>query len=103
MASSLTAECTPLKKEYDACFNGWFEGYLEPVSKADTPAARQAIQVERKAEQYEKNCGALWASYRDCVHRAVESKGLMQLLNDARSENPLNKPIPPPSQSSSSS
>ncbi|KAH7049472.1 hypothetical protein BKA62DRAFT_739298 [Auriculariales sp. MPI-PUGE-AT-0066] len=85
MASSLTAECTPLKKEYDACFNGWFGVTLSP-----------SIQ----AEQYEKNCGALWASYRDCVHRAVESKGLMQLLNDARSENhstsPYHHPRNPP-------
>jgi len=21
-----------------------------------------------KAQEYEKNCGALWARYRDCVH-----------------------------------
>ena len=29
--SSLSPECTPLKKRYDACFNLWFEGYLRPA------------------------------------------------------------------------
>ena len=31
MASSLSDECTPMKREYDSCFNAWFEGYLEPA------------------------------------------------------------------------
>ncbi|TFK65062.1 hypothetical protein BDN72DRAFT_846052 [Pluteus cervinus] len=31
MADSLSSECTPLKKEYDLCFNAWFAGYLEPA------------------------------------------------------------------------
>jgi hypothetical protein len=25
---SMSAECTPLKHRYDACFNKWFEDYL---------------------------------------------------------------------------
>lgn len=28
---SLAAECTPLKRTYDSCFNTWFEGYLQPA------------------------------------------------------------------------
>lgn len=45
MADSLSPECTPLKKDYDTCFNAWFAGYLEPAvrimanDKADDPTA----------------------------------------------------------------
>ncbi|GMK53996.1 hypothetical protein CspeluHIS016_0105820 [Cutaneotrichosporon spelunceum] len=31
---SLAEECTPLKQRYDACFNLWFEGYLQPALDA---------------------------------------------------------------------
>ncbi|ORY30583.1 hypothetical protein BCR39DRAFT_587849 [Naematelia encephala] len=38
---SLSPECTPLKQRYDACFNSWFEGYLQPaLDAAQNPSAR---------------------------------------------------------------
>ncbi|EJD46003.1 hypothetical protein AURDEDRAFT_63914 [Auricularia subglabra TFB-10046 SS5] len=101
MALSLSSECTPLKQQYDACFNTWFESYLEPVVKADSPEERAALQ-RAKAEEYETRCGGLWAEYRDCVQRAVEAKGLTTLLGEAREENPLNAPPAPPSSGSES-
>lgn len=66
MASSLSEECTPLKQEYDACFNSWFEGYLEPLTNGKDAAAREK-HTRAKAEEYERNCGKVWKSYRDCV------------------------------------
>lgn len=68
MASSLSAECTPLKTKYDSCFNSWFEGYLEPAvsASASTPAARAAYS-KQKAEEYESSCGKLFEAYQACV------------------------------------
>ena len=65
MAQSMSPECTPLKHTYDACFNAWFEGYLEPAVSA-TPAERLKYSQE-KAEEYERNCGKIWTQYRSCV------------------------------------
>lgn len=70
MASSLSPECTPLKREYDSCFNSWFEGYLEPLSNA-SGSPSTGVERERRsreqAEEYERKCGSLWRSYKECV------------------------------------
>lgn len=79
MSQSLAPECTPLKHSYDACFNAWFEGYLEPAiaagsnggsgkngSSAASPKAREEYS-SKKAEEFEKNCGEVWRQYRSCV------------------------------------
>ncbi len=72
MASSLSEECTPLKREYDSCFNAWFEGYLEPAVSA-TPAERLKYSQD-KAEEYEAKCGRIWSQYQSCVQvRALQS------------------------------
>lgn len=65
MASSLSPECTPLKKAYDSCFNAWFEGYLEPAVAAK-PEER-ALYSKQKAEEYEAKCGSLWTEYKGCI------------------------------------
>ena len=65
MASSLSEECTPLKTAYDACFNAWFEGYLEPaVTVTD---ANRAAYSKQKAEEYDRKCGKIWNEYKNCV------------------------------------
>jgi len=66
MASSLAEECTPLKHQYDSCFNAWFEGYIEPVAEGTTPEQRKERSVE-KAKEYEERCGKVWESYKVCV------------------------------------
>ena len=66
MSSSLAPECTPLKHEYDTCFNAWFEGYLEPAVTAPTPEQRTKWAQEQAAE-YERRCGKVWAQYKECV------------------------------------
>ncbi|KIJ51281.1 hypothetical protein M422DRAFT_58845 [Sphaerobolus stellatus SS14] len=91
MASSLAEQCTPLKHEYDACFNAWFEGYLEPLVEGTTPTQRQAHQ-QAKAKEYEEKCGKIWDSYKECVQTAVKDKGLTSLLEQARQEDPLVEP-----------
>ncbi|KIP01762.1 hypothetical protein PHLGIDRAFT_38179 [Phlebiopsis gigantea 11061_1 CR5-6] len=90
MASSLSDECTPMKREYDSCFNAWFEGYLEPAVSA-TPAERLKY-TQDKAEEYEAKCGRIWSQYQKCVQRAVRDKGLETLLAQARADNPLKEP-----------
>jgi TRIAP1/MDM35 family protein len=113
MAHSLEERCTPLKLEYDSCFNSWFEGYLEPAVSASASPESRAKYSKEKAEEYERKCGKIWASYRECVQvrgrsfiykpfrptstdlflqKAVKDKGLESLLDQARKENPLKEP-----------
>ncbi|TEB27789.1 hypothetical protein FA13DRAFT_1736263 [Coprinellus micaceus] len=84
MASSLSPECTPLKTQYDACFNSWFEGYLEPAVAASSTKNRQEYS-KRKAEE----------EYKACVQKAVKDSGLESTLQQARDEHPLKSPPPP--------
>ncbi|THV04769.1 hypothetical protein K435DRAFT_569711, partial [Dendrothele bispora CBS 962.96] len=93
MADSLSPECTPLKKEYDTCFNAWFEGYLEPAVSAST-SHKQTEYSQRKAEEFQQKCGKVWENYRVCVQNALKEKGLDKLLDQSRSENPLTEPPP---------
>jgi TRIAP1/MDM35 family protein len=67
MAHSLEERCTPLKLEYDSCFNSWFEGYLEPAVSASASPETRTEYSKAKAEEYERKCGKIWANYRDCV------------------------------------
>jgi hypothetical protein len=67
MAHSLEQSCTQLKLEYDSCFNSWFEGYLEPAVTASASPESRAKYSKEKADEYERKCGKIWASYRDCV------------------------------------
>ena len=114
MAHSLEERCTSLKLEYDSCFNSWFEAYLEPAVSASASPESRAKYSKEKAEEYERKCGKIWASYRECVQvrrsflftkkftqrtrrlifsqKAVKDKGLEGLLDQARKENPLKEP-----------
>ncbi|KIM42588.1 hypothetical protein M413DRAFT_26622 [Hebeloma cylindrosporum] len=96
MSQSLSPECTPLKKEYDSCFNSWFEGYLEPAVAASASSSTRSAYSERKAEEFQQKCGKIWEQYKSCVQRAVKERGLDKLLQQAREENPLVEPPTPP-------
>ncbi|KAJ7771062.1 mitochondrial distribution/morphology family 35/apoptosis [Mycena maculata] len=92
MADSLSPECTPLKQQYDSCFNLWFEGYLEP---AILPSAPDPQRTQRKAEEFQEKCGKVYAEYQKCIQSAVKRKGIESLLQQAREEHPLREPLPP--------
>ncbi|OBZ78075.1 hypothetical protein A0H81_02750 [Grifola frondosa] len=97
MAHSLSEQCTPLKREYDTCFNAWFEGYLEPALSTSATSEQRSKYSQEKAAEYEQSCGKIWMEYRKCVQKAVKDKGLDVLLDQAREENPLKTPPPPSS------
>ena len=65
MANSISEACTPLKQEYDKCFNAWFEGYLEPAVAASPD--QRGKHSQEKAAEYEQQCGKIWKQYKDCV------------------------------------
>lgn len=65
MSQSLSAKCTPLKREYDSCFNAWFAEYLEPPIAVSPEKKRE--QDLAKTEEYEQRCGKVWAAYKECV------------------------------------
>ncbi|CAA7268727.1 unnamed protein product [Cyclocybe aegerita] len=96
MSQSLSSECTPLKQAYDSCFNSWFEGYLEPAIAASTSVEARAAYSKKKADEFQAKCGKVWDEYKACVQKAVKEKGLDKLLQQAREENPLIEPVPPP-------
>lgn len=91
MAESLSSECTPLKQSYDACFNAWFEGYLQPaleVSNSSNSSASRAAYSKEKATEFDSKCGKIWTSYKSCVMKAVKANGLDKLLDEARQDHP---------------
>jgi TRIAP1/MDM35 family protein len=67
MSQSLSQECTPLKQEYDTCFNSWFEGYLEPAVTAGASAETRAAYSKKKADEFNAKCGKVWEQYKSCV------------------------------------
>lgn len=89
MAHSLSPECTPLKHEYDTCFNTWFEGYLEPaIANANTKGHSQSQRIEyskQKKEEYDRKCGSIWAEYKDCVQ--VSSSSFLYITGNDFSSN----------------
>jgi len=87
MAHSLEKRCTPLKLEYDSCFNSWFEGYLEPAVAASASPESRAKYSKEKAEEYERKCGKIWTSYRDCVQ--VRQVRCFYQQNDCSANTPL--------------
>ncbi|TFK40331.1 mitochondrial distribution/morphology family 35/apoptosis [Crucibulum laeve] len=103
MSASVSPECTPLKHEYDSCFNAWFEGYLEPAVAASASSKEREAYSTKKAEEFQQKCGKIWESYRLCVQKAVKEKGLDKLLQQAREEHPLTEPPPNPTQPGQSS
>ena len=77
MAHSLSEECTPLKREYDTCFNAWFEGYLEPaVSTSSNPEERHKF-AQAKAAEYSRTCGKIWTQYRECVEVRLRDQSVL--------------------------
>jgi TRIAP1/MDM35 family protein len=72
MADSLSPKCTPLKHEYDSCFNSWFAGYLEPAVNINSSSQAKIEEKTReyamkKAEDYERKCGKVWEEYKSCL------------------------------------
>jgi len=94
MAESLDPKCTPLKHKYDACFNTWFEGYLQQLPPGLKETEREQ-RIKTKNDEYNQKCGKVWEAYRTCVQDAVTEKGLNDLLEQARDEAPLLEPEPP--------
>ena len=54
MADSLSTECTPLKRDYDGCFNSWFEARSSSLSRASDrpglPRCRLAHEAARRRD-----------------------------------------------------
>ena len=92
MAHSLSDDCTPLKREYDSCFNAWFEGYLEPavaISDQQNPQKQQKIREEysrKKADEFQQKCGKVWEAYRGCIQASSSLFSVILGINLARTE-----------------
>jgi TRIAP1/MDM35 family protein len=112
MSQSLSKECTPLKAEYDSCFNAWLESYLTPGPRPESIHEQDwvAQRTKAKAKEYDDKCGEVWKAYSACVkvglirmrgrgyldklivgplQRAVKANNLETLIQQAREENPL--------------
>lgn len=67
MADSLSPQCTPLKHEYDSCFNVWFEEYLEPALATNATQKQRTAHYQRKADEFQAKCGKVYAEYQNCI------------------------------------
>jgi len=84
MSQSLSPECTPLKQTYDACFNSWFEGYLEPAIAASSSPQATAAYSKKKADEFDQKCGKLWQNYKACVQVSdiqISSPSLLEICS----------------------
>lgn len=114
---SIAPECTPLKLEYDSCFNSWFKEYLDVNAMMQQAGATTSPngwhahgslfsasnnQVHKLASlkaRYDNECGKLFEEYQACVkvsrckwltmQRAVKDRGLEESIEKARQENPF--------------
>ena len=74
---SLSPDCTPLKHQYDGCFNAWFKEYLEIATQGTTNNAYEPrntmfssakpYRLAQLRDQYERECGKLFSMYQSCV------------------------------------
>lgn len=69
MSQSLSKECTPLKSEYDSCFNAWLESYLTSGPRPEGIPEQEwvAQRTKVKAKEYDDKCGEVWKAYNACV------------------------------------
>ncbi|KAF3931756.1 hypothetical protein ABW19_dt0210587 [Dactylella cylindrospora] len=67
MSTSLSPECLPAKEKYDACFIRWY--------------TEKFLRGERKEDE---TCQKLFQEYSQCLKKALESKGISKMLDEAR-------------------
>ena len=77
MSQSLSKECTPLKVEYDSCFNAWLESYLTPGPRPESIPEQDwvAQRSKAKAKEYDDKCGEVWKAYSACVKVGIICAG----------------------------
>jgi TRIAP1/MDM35 family protein len=64
---SIGKECTPLKKEYDSCFQEWYTNdFLKGTSKTKVP------------------CEELFKRYQSCLEVVLKEKGIDKSLEEVR-------------------
>lgn len=71
MSASFAEECTPLKKEYDTCFNDWY------------------LNKFLKGQSLHNECEDLWNNYITCVNTALAQHKIKALLDKAREDQPF--------------
>ncbi|KAJ2844221.1 Mitochondrial distribution and morphology protein 35, partial [Coemansia brasiliensis] len=62
---SIDSKCTPLKREFDACFTWW---YSEKFLKGEKT----------------NDCEQLFKAYQACLKTVLHEKGLDKMIDDAR-------------------
>lgn len=117
--NSMSPECTHLKQRYDQCFHNWFKLYLEASTESKikeeqnkrntdswrsgrasffTSSHSNSQNLEALRAQYEKDCGAFFNEYRECIQvrimviniqPALKENGLEEAIEKARQENPF--------------
>jgi len=94
MANSVNPACNAFKRQYDSCFNTWFEQYLNTSlpSSGNNNSKPDPEVLRSKGKELESKCGDLFKTYRRCIESDLEAKGLNELLNEARDAEPLHKP-----------
>ncbi|EPS43441.1 hypothetical protein H072_2567 [Dactylellina haptotyla CBS 200.50] len=101
MSASLSPECLPAKEKYDACFIRW---YTESTLRPSLPPSLVPLQTLvngggststlltdgvlpeflRGERTEDEACKKLFLEYSHCLKKALDSKGIGKMLDDAR-------------------
>ncbi|KAK9248345.1 hypothetical protein V1506DRAFT_529688 [Lipomyces tetrasporus] len=71
MSASFAPECNKAKAKYDECFNEWYsEKFL-------------------KGKGVYNECEELWDEYKECLGRALTTRGIQNMLDKSREDAPF--------------
>jgi len=68
---SFSKKCTPLKQEYDACFNDWYSNKF------------------LKGKGALNECQEHFNRYQECIKKELSARGIETMLSEARREAPF--------------
>lgn len=81
LMASLSPECTPLKHEYDTCFNQWYAQLLLSTDSSSSSSLSSLSNYKKPSSSTTSTtpfvpCEALFKKYQECVWVNFKSKPL---------------------------
>ncbi|KAF3315198.1 TP53 regulated inhibitor of apoptosis 1 [Orbilia oligospora] len=87
MSASLLPECLPAKEKYDACFIRWYTEsrlVLSPELFFHDTNLQFYTEFLRGERSEDETCKKLFLEYSHCLKKALDSKGISKMLDEAR-------------------
>ncbi|KAK9262411.1 hypothetical protein V1519DRAFT_75300 [Lipomyces tetrasporus] len=78
MSASFAPECNKAKAKYDECFNEWY-----------SESKKFSILKFLKGKGVYNECEELWDEYKECLGRALTTRGIQNMLDKSREDAPF--------------